>query len=118
MNFLKKASTAIRGTPEQRQEKQRQSQELSKAKADAYHQGKIEGVKAGAKRQGYSDGKRQGQVTPGFIGSLDSTVKGLNRVESAMGFDKMFNYQPVQPTTRKKKKQKEDSDPWGVGLPY
>jgi hypothetical protein len=114
-SFLKKASNGLFGSAQERQEKKRKEAEIQAARDQAYHQGKLKGVAAGAKQQGYNDGVRRGKAAPGFVGAIDTTVKTLNRVESSMGFNNMFTDTPAQPNT-KKKQRKQDPDPWGVGL--
>jgi hypothetical protein len=118
-SFLKKVSNGLFGSAQERQEKQRKQNEINQARQQAYHEGNLKGVRAGAKQQGYNDGVKRGKSSPGFIGVMDTTVKTLNRVESSMGFNDMFAGTPAQPNNSKKsqKQRKEDRDPWGVGLP-
>jgi hypothetical protein len=114
-SFLKKASNGLFGSAQERQEKKRRQNEITQARQQAYHEGNLKGVRAGAKQQGYNDGVRQGKNSPGFIGAIDTTIKTLNRVENSMGFNDMFQGTPADPHNSKKK-QKRNSDPFGVGL--
>jgi hypothetical protein len=129
LGLLKKigsaAVNAAFGTKEERQEKQRFNQQLAQEAKQARLEGKRAGTIKAARKAGYQEGLRQGSRGTGIIAGIQGTVDGLNRVEKAFGFDKMFTVKPTRPARatniakrsrkiKRKHNRFEDDDPFGV----